>query len=99
MSRRGGRKGAWLATDDYTGVVCFASELQKDFWGAWTKKPLERNLQEISSPLNDPRPVPLFRGPNYETVTSANIAPAKIGLTNINTTTDNAAFQSGVVKF
>lgn len=96
MARRGGRKGAWLATDDYFGTTCYASELKLDYWGARTKKPLLRNLQEISSPLNDPQPVAFYRGPDYEYANpcSLEIAPTYVGNTTIPTNQNNAAFQA-----
>lgn len=96
MARRAGRKGDWLATDDYTGFTRFASELQYDYWGALTKKPLLRNLQEISSPLNDPEPVAYFRGPNYERTRNCigEVAPLYVGLTTIPTSQNNAAFSA-----
>lgn len=97
MARRAGRKGDWLATDDYTGFTVYASQLQQDFWGSLAVKPLQRNLQEISSPLNDPQPVLLFRGPNYEQIQGVCIgavAPLTVGVTNIPTNQNNAAFQA-----
>lgn len=97
MARRAGRPGSWLVTDDYTGVTCYQSEVQRDYWGSYAKKPLLRNLQEIASPLNDPEPVSLFRGPNYEQISTlcvGSVAPIKIGVTNINTSQNNAAFQA-----
>lgn len=83
MALRSGRKGAWLASDDYTGLTRYASELHRDYWGNYTKKPLKRNLQEIASPLNDPEPVPLFRGGKYEPTVPADFAlsPLYIGNT------------------
>lgn len=96
MARRSGRKGAWLATSDYTGFTHFASDLKLDFWGARAVRPLKRNLQEIAKPLNDPEPVPFYRGPNYETtpVCVAEIAPVYVGNTTIPTNPNNAAFQA-----
>lgn len=87
MARRGGRKGNWLATDDLTGITCYASELKLDFWGNYTKKPLLRNLQEIATPLGDPYPVAFYTGPTYEKVDPCDleVAPPTIGLTNIPT--------------
>ena len=94
MARRSQRKGDHLATDDYTGFTVFASKLRRDYWGSLAVKPLIRNLQEISSPLNDPAPVDVYRGPNYEftPVCVAETAPLYIGLTNIPTNQNNAAF-------
>lgn len=95
MARRGGRKGDWLATDDYTGFTVFASKLKEDFWGNLAVRPLERNLQEIAMPLNDPEPVPYFRAPNYEfsPVCVGEIAPTSVGVTNVPTNPNNMAFQ------
>lgn len=95
MARRGQRKGSWLATDDYTGFTHYATELKEDFWGAYAKKPLKRNLQEIAVGLDDPRPVPFYRGPNYEYTPPciAETAPIYIGLTTIPTNPNNMAFQ------
>lgn len=67
MARRNGRKGDYLFTDYYSGCTTFASKTQVDYWGDRTaEKTLKRNLQEISSPLNDPYPVPFYSGPMYE---------------------------------
>lgn len=87
MARRGQRKGDYLMTDDYFGQTYYASELTQDFWGSWAKKPLLRNLQEISSPLDDPAPVPFYNGPTYEAtpVCVGETAPLFVGLTNIRT--------------
>lgn len=87
MARRNGRKGSWLATDDYTGVTTYANRLQKDYWGNMVVSPLKRNLQEIASPLDDPRPVSFYRGPTYEQVNPCDFEtqPLFIGLTNIRT--------------
>lgn len=95
MARRQGRKGDYLATDDYTGFTHYRSELSYDYWGSLVKKPLLRNLQEISSPLNDPEPVPDFRGPNYEFTRNCigETAPDFVGLTNVKTSNKNAAAQ------
>lgn len=96
MARRNGRKGDWLVTDDYYGITCYASELRRDYWGAYAKKPLKRNLQEIASPLNDPAPVPFYRAPSYERYSICDIetAPATVGNTSVPTNTDNPAMQS-----
>lgn len=96
MARRNGRKGDHLATDDYTGMTQYASKLKRDFWGSYAVHPLKRNLQEIATPLNDPRPVSLYRGPNYETVANclAETAPLFVGLTNVPTNQNNAAIQA-----
>lgn len=97
MARRKGKIGAWLATDDYTGFTVYASELKRDYWGSLAKNPLLRNLQEISTPLLDPAPVDIFRGPTYETYATecvGGVAPLFIGTTNIPTGRNNAAFQA-----
>lgn len=84
MARRGGRKGDYLASDDYSGNTCYASKLQKDYWGNMVLKPLLRNLQEIASPLSDPYPVSFYRGPVYEQTTACQfeLQPTYIGTTN-----------------
>lgn len=98
MARRNGRKGDYLATDDYTGFTTYGSRLHMDYWGALAVKPLLRNLQEIATPLNDPQPVIDYRGPNYEaSPATPTVAPAFIGNTTVHTSHDNAAFQSGAV--
>lgn len=93
--RRNGRKGDWLATDDYTGFTTYASKLRRDYWGSYAQKPLLRNLQEIAAPLDDPQPVPLYRGPNYESFNpcDAELAPEFVGNTNVPTNTSNMAAQ------
>lgn len=85
MARRRGRPGAYLATDDYSGFTQYRERLSYDFWGNLTRRPLERNLQEISSPLNDPYPVPDYRGPDYEKTNECDfeLFPAYIGRTVI----------------
>lgn len=82
-------------TDDYTGFTHYASELRRDFWGAYAKKPLQRNLQEIASPLRDPEPVAEYRGPNYETSPEClgEVAPFFVGNTSIRTNSGNMAAQ------
>lgn len=94
MARRSQRKGDHLATDDYTGFTVFASKLRRDFWGSYAVHPLKRNLQEIASPLNDPVPVDIYRGPNYEFTPAcvAETAPFFVGNTNVRTSQNNAAF-------
>lgn len=96
MARRAGRPGNWLATDDTTGFTKYGSELRLDFWGNRTAIPLERNLQEIAMPLDDPGPVPFYRGPNYETNRAcfAEIAPTYVGNTTVLTNPNNAGFQA-----
>lgn len=93
--RRRGKPGDYLATDDYTGFTSYASQLKRDYWGQYARRPLLRNLQEIATPLDDPQPVPFYRGPSYE-VTQAcagSTAPAYVGLTNVPTNPNNMAFQ------
>lgn len=94
MARRSQRRGDHLATDDYTGFTVFASKLRRDFWGSLAVNPLKRNLQEISSPLNDPAPVNIYRAPNYEITPAcvAETAPIYIGNTTVPTRQNNAAF-------
>ena len=96
MARRSGRKGDYLATDDYTGFVTYASKLKRDYWGNLTARPIERNLQEIASPLNDPKPVRLYRGPQYEVTSMADFIdiPHTIGLTNDPTPNTSPAAQA-----
>lgn len=96
MARRNQRRGDWLATDDYTGATKFASQLRKDFWGNYAARPLQRNVQEIASPINDPAPVPFYRGPSYE-ATPAGIGvtlPQYIGYTTVPTHLDSPAIQA-----
>ena len=85
--------GSWLATDDTTGFTKYGEELKLDFWGNRTAIPLERNLQEIAQPLDDPMPIPFFRGSNYQITNGclAETAPLFVGLTNVRTNTNNAA--------
>jgi hypothetical protein len=95
MARRSGRKGAWLATDDYTGFTRYSSQLKQDFWGSYAQNPLKRNLQEIAVGLDDPRPVPFFRGSNYEVTNGciAEVSPPNVGVTSIPTNSNNMATQ------
>ena len=97
MARRQGRPGGYLMTDDTTGFTRYASQLRKDYWGDYSEHPLKRNLQEIASPLNDPIPVTVYRGPNYEVMPAyclGELAPATVGLTTVPTNQNNMAFQS-----
>lgn len=96
MARRRGRPGAYLMTDDYSGVTCYASELHQDWWGNYTKQPLKRNLQEIAVGLNDPVPVTVFRGPQYEVTNICDFEhiPIFIGRTNIRTPNTSPATQA-----
>ena len=82
-------------SDDYTGMTHYASELRRDYCGAWAKKPLKRNLQEVASPLNDPQPVDPYRGPTYEASGTClgDVAPTYVGLTNVRTSISNMAYQ------
>lgn len=95
MARRNGRKGEWLATDDYTGFTQYASKLKRDYWGQYAVKPLIRNLQEIATPVTDPAPVPFYRGPSYEYTQPciAEIAPIFVGNTTVPTSQSNMAYQ------
>lgn len=95
MARRNGRKGDWLATDDYTGFTKYGSQLKQDYWGNMTAIPLKRNLQEIATPLDDPTPIPFYRGPSYEVFNPcvSETAPVYVGNTNIPTNMDNMAAQ------
>lgn len=96
MARRHGRPGEYLSVDDYTGVTRYRSELQYDYWGNLVKRPLLRNLQEISSPMNDPQPVPDFRGQQYEQSNPSQyvVAPTYVGNTTVRTNLNNAAAQA-----
>lgn len=96
MARRRGKKGDYLISDDYTGFTTYRSQVKEDYWGNLTVKPLKRNLQEIASPLNDPVPVTVYRGPTYEQVNPCNfeIQPLFIGKTNIRTPNNSPATQA-----
>lgn len=97
MARRRGKPGEHLATDDYTGFTRYASELKRDFWGQYSKYPLERNLQEIAVPLSDPYPVSLYRGPNYEITdngTDYNLVSTYVGNTTRATSRLSVAVQT-----
>jgi hypothetical protein len=77
-------------------LLPFASNLSRDYWGSYARKPLHRNLQEISSPLLDPTPVSLYRGPNYESWPYASfgfVIPVDVGNTSRLTNRNNAAIQ------
>lgn len=93
MARRNGRKGDYLASDDYYGTTVYASTLRRDYWGNMVQKPMLRNLQELASPLNDPYPVSFYRGPVYEQTTPCQfeVAPKYVGTTNIPTPPSFAA--------
>lgn len=99
MARRRGRPGDYLMTSDYSGVTCYRSRLKKDYWGDWGEFNLKRNLQEISTPLNDPYPVQIFRGASYEFTDECTFEtqPQFIGNTSVPFPT-NAALNS-VVNF
>jgi hypothetical protein len=96
--KRTGRKGNYLMASDYSGVTRFASQLKMDYWGQFGEPRLllERNLQEIATPLDDPQPVPIFRGGQYEYMNpcDAEVAPLYVGVTNVPTNQDNMAFQA-----
>lgn len=97
--RRNGRKGDHLATDDYYGFTEYASRLIRDYWGSYSILPFKRNPQEMAFPLNDPRPVDLYRGPSYEVVNSATtrVVPTFVGNTTVRTNLKSAAYQAGAV--
>ena len=86
MARRNGKKGDHLVTSDYSGCTEYASRIVKDYWGNYGTRQeiLKRNLQEIAQPLNDPRPVTIYRGPQYEQTTACTfeLQPLYIGRTN-----------------
>lgn len=86
MARRNQRRGDYLVTSDYSNTTIYASEAAVDFWGDVGKKSelLGRNLQEIATPLNDPYPVQLYRGPSYEQTVACDFEtqPLYIGKTN-----------------
>lgn len=96
MARRSGRPGSWLMVDDTTGFVKYSSQLRRDFWGNMTAVPLKRNLQEIASPLNDPAPVPVYRGPNYEASDpcGGEVLRPFVSNTNVPTSQQNMAAQA-----
>lgn len=83
MARRNGRLGSYLFTDDYSGFTTYADKVSCDYWGSYSKKVLNRNLQEVTSPLGDPYPVPNYRGPQYEATTACQFetTPIFIGKT------------------
>lgn len=96
MARRQGRLGDYLATDDYSGATVLASRLKRDFWGNYAVRPLERNVQEIAQPLNDPEQLPFYRGPDYEAWPYSSygfIVPLTVGNTSILTNRNNMAIQ------
>lgn len=96
MARRNGRKGSWLLTDDLTGFVIYGEQAKTGYYGEVARKPYKRNLQEIAVGMDDPEPVPLYRGPQYEVTTTcvAETAPLYVGETNIPTNQNNMAFQA-----
>jgi len=87
MARRNQRKGDHLATSDYSGCTEYASKLVQDYWHQYglANEVLKRNLQEIASPLSDPYPVDIYRGPQYEPTTACTfeLQPITIGNTNV----------------
>jgi len=98
MKRRG-RLGEYLAADDYTGAVKYASKLKKDYWGNLVENPLERNKQELVKAMNDPQPLPWVREADYEVVTSAMLqVPTTIGNSTVrrDTSTFGAAVMAGI---
>lgn len=97
MRRRRGKLGESLAVDDYTGFVTYRSRLRPDEDNFYSERPLKRNLQEIASPLNDPKPVDrVGAAANYETydVCDLQVAPVYVGRTSVRTSTLSAAMQS-----
>lgn len=97
MARRQGKKGDYLITDDYTGFTTYRSKVKEDYWGNITEKPMKRNLQEIASPLLDPYPVSVFRGPQYEVISNHcvfEVQPLVIGRTTRPFPTNSAASQA-----
>lgn len=100
MARRGGRLGAYLMTDEYLGFTRYASQLKRDFWGAYAQRPLQRNLQEIATPLEDPYPVFPSNGPSYEIIDPCEAESARptVGNTSVPTSNQNMAMQSNVLN-
>lgn len=98
MARRNGRPGDYLATSDYDGATHFASKLVYDYWGnlGTRQQILARNLQEIATPLNDPYPVPIFNGSQFEQTNECQFEtiPLYIGNTNIPFPTGSAYVQA-----
>jgi len=95
MARRRGKPGDYLITEDYYGRTRYRSQVSVDYWGNVAEKPLKRNLQEIATPLSDPEPVSLYRGPSYEisNACDAETIPLYVGNTNIPTNPNNMAVQ------
>lgn len=93
MARRNGRKNSYLMSSDYSGNTIYASQAVKDYWGEYglRREVLARNLQEIATPLNDPYPVPIYRGPLYEKTTACigEQVPLYIGTTTRRFPTNN----------
>lgn len=83
--RRNGRPGDYLITDDWTGCTTYHSKVRKDYWNNLSEIVLQRNLQEIATPLSDPYPVKEYRGPQYEPTNACDfeVQPAFIGKTNV----------------
>lgn len=96
MARRHGKKGDWLGTDEITGRTVWGSQLKRGYYGELAVKPFVRNLQEIASPLDDPAPVPVYSGPQYEItpVCVSETAPIYVGNTTVRTNVNNAAAQA-----
>ena len=101
MARRNQRKGDHLFCDELTGFTTYASRIRTGYYGERAVKPLKRNYQEIASPLNDPLPVQLSSGSNYETYNICNLemAPLYVGTTTIRTNTMAAALQVPGIGF
>lgn len=83
MARRRGRPGSHLVVDDNSGFTTYVDKVKEDWWGNQTAYGLERNLQEISSPLGDPFPVSVFRGAQYEATNACDFetTPIYVGKT------------------
>lgn len=97
MARRNGRPGSWLATDDLTGFTVYGDRLKKGYYGEYAIDPLKRNLQEITTPFNDPTPVSIYRGPNYEAwpySTFGFVVPIDVGNTSVPVNRNCAAIQA-----
>jgi len=97
MARRNGRPGSHLAIDQYTGFTTYVENLKRDWWGTYARKPLQRNLQDIATPLLDPYPVEVYTGSAYEQIPNPCIfenIPLFIGNTNIRTPLNGDAAQA-----
>lgn len=97
MARRNGKPGSHLVIDQYTGFTTYRERIKRDFWGAYAKRPLKRNLQDIATPLLDPYPVDVYTGSAYEQIPNTCVfetLPLYIGTTNIRTPTTGDAAQA-----